>query len=38
MRGNFFAAPAPEVELIRPSAATYREKRAFEAVRLQQWF
>jgi len=38
MRGNFFAVPAPEVELIRPSAGTYGEKRAFEAVRLQQWF
>jgi sulfide:quinone oxidoreductase len=38
VQGNFFAVPAPEVELTRPSAAAYGEKRAFEAVRLTQWF
>ncbi|MBI3031678.1 MAG: NAD(P)/FAD-dependent oxidoreductase [Candidatus Rokubacteria bacterium] len=38
VQGNFFVVPSPEVELTRPSATAYGEKRAFEAVRLRQWF
>lgn len=38
VQGNFFAVPSPEVELTRPSATAYGGKRAFEAVRLRQWF
>ena len=38
VRGNFFAEPAPEVELTPPSAAFLEEKARFERERLAEWF
>lgn len=38
VRGDFFAAPQPVVEVAEPSPQTLDEKRAFEATRLEAWF
>ncbi|MDR7417721.1 MAG: FAD/NAD(P)-binding oxidoreductase [Armatimonadota bacterium] len=38
VRGEFFAAPAPVVEVVAPSEATAAEKQAFETTRLSAWF
>jgi sulfide:quinone oxidoreductase len=38
LRGDFFAAPAPVVEVVAPSAETAAEKRVFESTRLSAWF
>jgi sulfide:quinone oxidoreductase len=35
---EFFAEPAPRLEIAEPSAAIGAEKRAFETERLQRWF
>lgn len=38
VRGDFFAAPQPVVDIADPSPQTLEEKRAFEATRLEAWF
>lgn len=38
IRGQFFAAPEPVIEMADPSPQTLAEKRAFEAERLAAWF
>lgn len=38
VRGRFLAEPAPEVELIGPSAELLEEKAAYERDRLETWF
>lgn len=38
VRGDFLAAPAPQVELVPPSRSAYQEKLDFESSRLSTWF
>jgi sulfide:quinone oxidoreductase len=38
VRGRFLAEPAPEVELIGPSAQLLEDKAAYERDRLETWF
>lgn len=38
VQGDFFAAPAPAVQVAPPSADAYRQKVEFERVRLSAWF
>ena len=38
VQGEFLAAPAPRVEMVAPSADTYRQKVEFESSRLSSWF
>ena len=38
VKGQFMAAPEPEIALTEASAQQLEEKRAFEAQRLQSWF
>ncbi len=38
IRGRFLAQPAPEVELIGPSAQLLEDKSAYERDRLETWF
>lgn len=38
VRGDFYASPAPQVQVAEPSAQTLDEKRQFEASRLAAWF
>lgn len=36
--GNFYASPAPQVQVAPPSAEAYQEKGEFERSRLAEWF
>ena len=38
VRGEFFAAPEPQVSVVGPSRENAAEKRRFEAERLERWF
>jgi len=38
VRGEFYAAPEPRVEIVGVSAAHAADKRRFEAERLKRWF
>ncbi len=38
VRGNFYASPAPQLEVTPPSAEAYRQKVEFERERLRRWF
>jgi sulfide:quinone oxidoreductase len=38
LRADFFAVPAPVVEVVAPGEETAAEKRAFESTRLSAWF
>lgn len=38
VRGRFLAQPAPDVELLGPSAELLEEKRRYERERLETWF
>lgn len=38
VKGRFLAEPAPDVQLIGPSAQLLEEKRAYERDRLETWF
>jgi sulfide:quinone oxidoreductase len=38
VQGQFFAEPAPIVDVAAPNAGTLDEKRTFEAARLAAWF
>ena len=38
VRGNFYASPAPRLEVTAPSAEAYRQKVEFERERLGRWF
>ncbi|MCL6553463.1 MAG: NAD(P)/FAD-dependent oxidoreductase [Firmicutes bacterium] len=38
VRGDFYAAPEPVIEIAEPSPHTVDEKRAFETGRLEAWF
>ena len=38
VQGDFFATPAPAVQVTPPSADAYRQKVEFEQSRLHRWF
>jgi hypothetical protein len=38
VRGRFLAEPAPEVELVGPSAQLLEDKARYERERLDEWF